>query len=568
MLLIIRLLAFGRPYAAVLLFSLLCRVVNQAGTIAMLVIAGCFADHLLHSGRDALPFEYLVLPLLVIGVIKAVFRYLEQVFGHHTAFSVLKALRDRIYWKLEQQSPGNIGHLSSGDLISRVISDIERVEVFYAHTIVPVLSAVIVSLLLIACDWVWFGGDVAALHLLLLFIAGVLIPWIHYCRLTLDGETVRENFGRMNACLTDIINGTEEIQHWRSMAFFRRRIQEQGEALQAGYARLALHNGMKDGLTDLVIGIGFLGLLLVAWLGYADGQLPLSLLCLYASSFGPVLALTRTFEDLSLTIPCCKRVLALLFDEDTSSEGEKWFSAGDEKSSSCVELLPIPLLDVRNVGFSHNKAVPVIHNGNMRIYAGDYHLLQGESGSGKTTLLRLLAGIWVPEQGEICFNGLPIKEDNREAFWQQITYVPQQSVIFPASLRHNLCLGLEVSDDRIMQVLGMVCLLPALARMEDGLDTLMGLNGVRVSGGEGQRIALARAILRDSPVYFLDEAFSALDRETEHEVRGRIKSFFSHRVVVEISHHPVPSRYLRACQSQVHTWIMDKGELMAGEEQT
>lgn len=549
MLLILQLLKYGQPHVLALTFSLLSRIINQAGTIAMLVIAGRFADQLLTAGTDALFFPHLILPLLAVGVIKAIFRYLEQISGHHAAFAILEDLRRRIYWKLEQKSPGNIGRLSSGDLVSRVVSDIERVEVFYAHTIVPVLSAVLVSILVVIADWLLFDAVLAAGHALLLLLTGLVIPWGHYRWQSRAGVRLRQDFARMNTCLTDVVNGTEEIQNWRSMAFFRSRTYQQGEALQSRYDRLALNNGLKDGMTDMVIGAGFLGLLLMAWLGDGSRALSLSHLCLYAASFGPVLALTRTFEDLVQTIPCCKRVLSLLAQEEQQQEN----------AQDMVLLSDKPLLDIRDARFSHDDQAPVLHGCTMQIKAGEYHLLHGESGSGKTTLLRLLAGIWAPQQGDIRFCGQRLSSGNRDSFWQQVSYVPQQAVIFPASLRHNLCLGLEVSDDRLLQLLDWVCLTPMLNRMESGLDTQMGLNGTRVSGGEGQRIALARAILRDTPVYLLDEAFSALDRETELAVRANLEPFFKDRAVVEISHRPLIDLNRPGVADRFQQWTIHDG---------
>nr|WP_321277665.1 ABC transporter ATP-binding protein [uncultured Vibrio sp.] len=540
-----QLLHLARPHMMPLGLSLVCRVLNQLGTIAILVVAGQYAQHLF-LGQPASIWPQLLWPLLWIGVSKAICRYVEQLSGHNAAFRIQEDLRNQVYWQLEQQAPDNIHDLSTGDLTARVVSDIERIEVFYAHTIVPVLSALVVSLLVTAYGY-WLTGSVAIVLCLLLLVVGGVLPAWHLGRNSNLGQDIRSQFGQLNTLLTDVVSGFNEIQNWSAMAFFQRKVTDQGQALQRLHNTLAVRNGIKDALTDLVIGSGFIALIVMAWW---QGEPPsLTALCLYAGAFGPVLALTRTFEDLPQTFPACRRVLAILEAETEPSTTPSADISAPVGSNSDALL--------RVDGLSHRYSATadwLFEDLSLSLSAGTHLVIQGQSGSGKTSLLRYLAGIYLSEASPLCFKGEAITRLNREAAWLQISYVPQQSVIFPASLRYNLSLGAHYSDEKLMQALRLVCLEPMFFALTDGLDTELGLNGTRLSGGEAQRIALARAWLRDTPVYLLDEAFSALDKQTERVIRQRLSQDWQDKLVVEVAHQP------QGLNPHSERWLMKDGQ--------
>ncbi len=544
------LLKFAQPHLAPLALSLLCRVLNQLGTIAILVIAGLYAQKLF----DASSFEplsehfwrQLILPLLWIGVGKAFCRYIEQLSGHNAAFRIQETLRNRMYWQLESQAPDNIQELSTGDLTAKVVSDIERIEVFYAHTIVPVMSAMIVSLCVTFYGYQIAGGTALVLFGLLL-VVGLVIPSWHLLKSKAIGSKLRRDFGGFNATLTDIVGGISEIQNWHAMPFFQHTVAEQGKQLQTYYHQLAKRNGLKDALTDVVIGLGFLGLVLQIW--WLNGDISLPLLCLYAGAFGPVLALTRTFEDLPQTFPACKRVLSTL---DLISTLDPTNKVNDKQPKAKSQLLTVDKLSHR-----YSEDSPWLFKDLSLQFSPNQHvIIQGESGSGKTSLLRYLAAIYV-SKGALCLNGEEVNKANRSDVWACSCYVPQQTVIFPASLRYNLCLGQSYSDEALQQSLKLVCLDAFFTALKDGFDTELGLNGSRVSGGEAQRIALARAWLRDTAIYFLDEAFSALDKETERTIRSNLQSYWKNKLVVEVAHQP------EGVGSTCQHWQLINGQLLS-----
>lgn len=214
-----QLLNLAKPHLAPLGLSLLCRILNQLGTIAILVVAGQYAQELFLGQQPVSIWPQLLWPLLWIGIGKAICRYIEQLSGHNAAFRIQEDLRNQVYWRLEQQAPDNIHDLSTGDLTARVVSDIERIEVFYAHTIVPVLSALVVSLLVTAYGYWLVGPAAIVLGLLLLVIGGVLPAW-HLNRSAKLGQNIRDQFGLLNTLLTDVVSGFNEIQNWSAMAFF------------------------------------------------------------------------------------------------------------------------------------------------------------------------------------------------------------------------------------------------------------------------------------------------------------------------------------------------------------
>ncbi len=543
-----QLLHLARPHMMPLGLSLVCRILNQLGTIAILVVAGQYAQHLFLDQPVSI-WPQLLWPLLWIGIGKAICRYIEQLSGHNAAFRIQEDLRNQVYWRLEQQAPDNIHDLSTGDLTARVVSDIERIEVFYAHTIVPVLSALVVSLLVTAYGY-WLAGSVAIVLCLLLLVVGGVLPAWHLRRNSKLGQGIRSQFGLLNTVLTDVVSGFNEIQNWSAMAFFQRKVTKQGQALQRLHNALALRNGIKDALTDLSIASGFIAMIALAW--WQGESLSLTALCLYAGAFGPVLALTRTFEDLPQTFPACRRVLAILEAEPSAVLSD---DIREQANSKCNVLLSVEHLSHR---FDATTGW-LFEDLSLALSAGTHLVIQGQSGSGKTSLLRYLAGIYLSDTSPLCFKGEAITRVNREAAWLQISYVPQQSVIFPASLRYNLSLGGHYSNEKLMQALKLVCLDTMYLALVDGLDTELGLNGTRLSGGEAQRVALARAWLRDTPVYLLDEAFSALDKQTERVIRQRLSQDWQDKLVVEVAHQPQGLN--PQCQRQ--RWLMKEGQLTA-----
>jgi ATP-binding cassette subfamily C protein CydC len=541
-----KLLHLAKPHLAPLGLSLVCRILNQLGTIAILVVAGQYAQDLF-VGQPVSIWPQLLWPLLWIGIGKAVCRYVEQLSGHNAAFRIQEDLRNQMYWRLEQQAPDNIHDLSTGDLTARVVSDIERIEVFYAHTIVPVLSALVVSLLVTAYG-VWLVGSTAIVLCLLLLIVGGVLPAWHLRRNGKLGQDIRSQFGQLNTLLTDVVAGFNEIQNWSAMAFFQRKVAKQGQALQRSHNTLAVRNGIKDALTDLCIGSGFIAMIVLAW--WQGNSLSLTALCLYAGAFGPVLALTRTFEDLPQTFPACRRVLAILEAEPSTVPSEV---NGEQAPIHSDALLSVERLSHRYCA----SADWLFEDLSLSLSAGQHLVIQGQSGSGKTSLLRYLSGIYLSEASPLRFKGEAITRLNREASWPNISYVPQQSVIFPASLRYNLSLGGHYSDEKLMQALRLVCLEPMYCALANGLDTELGLNGTRLSGGEAQRIALARAWLRDTPVYLLDEAFSALDKQTERAIRQNLSQDWQDKLVVEVAHQP------QGLNQRCERWLMKEGLLTA-----
>lgn len=540
------LLRLAKPHLAPLTLSLLCRVFNQLGTIAILVVAGHYAQRLFAVHSMAI-WEQLIWPLLLIGVGKAACRYVEQLSGHNAAFRIQEDLRNQVYWQLEAQAPDNIQDLSTGELTARVVSDIERIEVFYAHTIVPVLSALLVSLLVTIYGY-WLVGPAAMVLFGLLLAVGAALPVWHLKRNGLLGQGIRGQFGQLNALLTDVMSGFSEVQNWSAMPFFQRKVTKQGQELQQLHNRLAIRNGTKDALSDVLISSSFLAMLCVAWL--TGEALSLSALCLYAGAFGPVLALTRTFEDLPQTFPACRRVIAML---DVKSSTELCTSNATPSSVNSDVLLSVEQLSHRY----QNAPEKIFEGVSLSLSAGRHLVIQGESGSGKTSLLRYLAAIYLSESAPLRLKGQAITMKNREAAWLQTSYIPQQSVIFPASLRYNLSLGGNYSDEKLMQALRLVCLESMYGALAKGLDTELGINGARLSGGEAQRIALARAWLRNTPIYVLDEAFSALDKNTERVIRHNLAQDWRDKLIIEVAHQP------QGLNPQCERWLMKEGQLTA-----
>jgi len=466
----------------------------------------------------------------LFAITRAVFRYLERYITHRTTFRILAHLRVWFFAAVEPLAPARLSADRSGDLLARIMADIETLENFYVRAVVPPMAALLVTGL--ACVILGlFDIQLALALLLFLLLTGVALP-LTVRRLSREpGEALIAGRAALNAALVDEIQGIgdalllgqAEAIHQRTM-----RLTEELNRVQGQAARL---RGLGNGLAALFTGLAGLTVLWLAVPLVSGGQIEgvyLALLPLTAiAAFEAVQPLSQAWQVLEESRAAARRLFELI---DRPAE---------------VLDPPEPVgppttfgLDVRGLSFRYAPDEPaVLHDLTLSVAPGECVGLAGPNGSGKSTLINLLMRFWEYEQGTIHLGGRELRALSAEETRRLIAVVPQQTHLFNSTMRDNLRLANPEATDaeleaacRIAQIHDFIAGLPA------GYSTLVGENGLLLSGGERQRLAIARAILKNAPVLILDEATAQLDPVTEREVMESLGEFMAGRTTIVIAH--------------------------------
>ncbi len=536
-----RLLRLIRSLWGMMLFSILMRTLNQISGIAILTV-GAWGIGAILLNPESGALRPLILALIVMGMFKGIFRYLEQFSGHYVAFHLLATLRNRLYEKLEPLAPAGLMRTRSGDVIARAIADVDRIEVFYAHTIAPATVAVLVpGLALVTLGW--FNPLFVLALLPFLLGVGVLTPWLSD---RLGGRyslQMRPLAAAVSAHLTDSIQGLREIAAFGYAARRQDEIRAGGARLIKAQGRLARVAGMQNALTDIFIALGVLSVVAVGLWLVGQEQLEIfylpAVLALATTSFGPVLAASNVIHEFNQAMSGAGRLFALM---DHPPVVQDLVSAPPQE--------PIePALHFEGVSFTYPErestyngqplaeAPPTLVDVDLAIPAGATAALVGPSGAGKSTIVNLLLRFWDVDQGQVKVGNYDVRAFPQEDLRRRIAVASQRTHIFNTSIRENLLLGNpQATEKELEKAAQLANIHEFITSLPTGYETVVGEMGVRLSGGQRQRLAIARALLKDAPILVLDEATSNLDTETEREIQTALNRLISGRTTLIIAH--------------------------------
>ncbi len=524
-----RLLGFIGPLKAVMAISVIMRIARQlAATLLIALAAAAVARYVADPGSAAIwsITGWLVLTAAVLGTV----HYIEQFTGHYVAFRLLTMLRNQFYDGIEPQAPAGTVDLRTGDAISRVINDCERIEPFYAHTIAPTISAIAVPAILLS--WLWTIDPVLTWTLLpFLACMALVLPAIVVWLGKRGSEETRTIQGEVNAFLTDSFQG---IRDTVTFGYGERRRQQawaMGERLQEAQDRLTGADSVQRGLTELLIAGAALTM---AWVGIdlvnqgaisALADLPV-ILAVTISSFAAVVGLTNVINDYRTSIVCANRLFELTDQPPV---------VDDLVTTSPAEVSPSVRFEL--VNFSYDKKTPVLDTLDFEVGAGRKIALVGASGAGKSTILSLLLRFWDADSGAIRIGGINIRDFTLHDLRNMIAVVSQRNYIFNTTIRENILVGRpDATQAEVEAAARHAHLAQWIESLPDGYETEVGEMGSKISGGQRQRLAIARALLKDAPILVLDEATSNLDVETEQEVNEAIRAISEGRTVLIIAH--------------------------------
>ena len=551
----LRLLSITRRVLPPLAASIAARIVFLMIGIALFALGG-WAVAGLASGESSWSIALVIVCAIGLSVLKGLTRYLEQFAGHFVAFHSLAMLRNYFYDQLEPQAPAGTDRLDSGDIMNRVTKDIDRVEVFFAHTLAPVTTAIIVPILSV----VWMGSAVswtlAAVLAPFLLIVGAVIPFLGSGSTARAARELREARGAIAAHVTDSVQGVREVLAFGAQERREAEMSAIEKRISAGLGTQGRWIALRRGFNQAAVALGVVTVAMVAGSNVLAGTLTLPqaglALGIAMGSFGPVLAVEEFAADLDQAFASAARVFAIT----------------DRAPAVADPAEPKPLtpgdIEFTDVSFAYPTdeeapaPAPMVLGGvSIHIPAGKRTAIVGASGSGKSTLASLLTRTWDPASGIVTIGGTNVAEASLRDLRATVASAPQRPYLFNDTLRANLLLAApDATEADLERALEAVDLTDWLATEKDGLDTVVGDMGERLSGGQRQRLALARALLRDAPIYVFDEATSQVDPATEARVREGIARVAKGRTIVEIAHR------ISAVRDADQIIVMDAGRVV------
>lgn len=465
--------------------------------------------------------------LALAALMRGILHYGEQACNHYIAFKLLALIRHKVFAALRKLCPAKLDGKDKGNLISIITSDIELLEVFYAHTISPVAIAVIVCAI---TEVIFFRYHVLAGFLALAgyLSVGLIVPLWNSSRGAGKGMEFRTEFGELNSYILDSLRGLDETIQYGQGSVRSAGIDERSDRLDEKQKAMKELEGAQRGMTNVLILLFSFGMLFLSvWLilkgrmEFKDGFLCTILMM---GSFGPVTALSGLSNNLMQTLASGERVLALLEEvpvvEDTRGEESCMF--GDT--------------ECRNLDFSYEEE-QILKDYSIDIPEGSRIGIHGRSGSGKSTLLKLLMRFYDPDSGSIRIRGRELGKVNTSELRNMESYVTQETCLFHDSIANNIGIARPgASRHEIEQAARKASLHEFVISLPKGYDTPVGELGDTLSGGERQRIGIARAFLHDAPLMLLDEPTSNLDSLNEGIVLKSLRESCADKTLVIVSH--------------------------------
>lgn len=462
------------------------------------------------------------------GVLRGALRYLEQYSNHFIAFKLLAALRDKIFKALRALAPAKLEGREKGGIISMITSDIETLEVFYAHTISPICIALIVETLVLL-----YVGFISSFYLSLAalvsyIIIGIILPIISSKLLSDTGVRYRKSFASFNSYYLDSIKGVNDIVLNNAMKVRNKEVNSKSDELLAETKKLKHKSGITEAISYAFVSLSLIGVLILG-LYLSDKNIitiPKMIMGLVAifGSYGPVIALSALPQNLTQTFASGDRVLDLLEEKPVVREIK------DGKNFSFLDL------KVNNLSFKYDE-VSVLNNVNLEVKRGQIVALVGPSGCGKSTLLKLLLRFYETNSGDILYNNISINDINTSSLLDNVTLVSQQTYLFDDTIKENIKIAkYDATDEEIIEVAKKASIHEFIESLPDKYDTKVGQLGDNLSAGEKQRIGLARAFLSNAPLILLDEPTSNVDSINEGIILKSLKDQKENKSIILVSH--------------------------------
>lgn len=465
--------------------------------------------------------------IIVFAVIRGILRYAEQACNHYIAFKLLARIRHKVFASLRRLAPAKLDGNDKGNLISIITSDIELLEVFYAHTISPIAIAIITSVIM--CIFLGLIDPILAVVALVFYLLiGLIVPVLNSRRGRDKGQEFRNSFGDLNTSVLDNLYGLEEIIQYGQQEKRQRYLAEKTESLEKISKKLKNEESVQKIATDWIIllaGVTMLGVSgYLASNGEIEGGMALIATIAMISSFGPTAALSALSNNLNHTLASGNRVLDLLSEQPLVLENVD----GKEECSGDITC------DRVTFGYENKK---VLSNFNEAFTENQIHGILGKSGCGKSTLLKLLMRFYETDQGTISYGKNDVNKIKTTALRKNISYVTQETFLFHDTIENNIKIAKEdATREEVIAAAKKASIHDFILSLPSGYNTKVSELGESLSGGERQRIGIARAFLHESSIILLDEPTSNIDSLNEAIILKSLKKEKEDRTVILVSH--------------------------------
>ncbi|MGO1581278.1 MAG: ABC transporter ATP-binding protein [Peptoniphilaceae bacterium] len=519
-----KLIVLVNPLKIVMIMAI---IFGSIGHIVATLIPAFGIYSLLNYKLGLISIEKIIIVFIVFTLSRSILRYLEQLCNHFVAFRVLEIIRDKIFRALRKLAPAKMEGVDTGKLVSIITSDIELLEVFYAHTISPVLIAFIHSL--VFAILMWKINILYALVLIIFhFTMAIVVPIITSKRGKNIGDIQRQDVSNLNSSIMDTFYGIEESTQFFNGQNRKEEMMSLTKKLNKSSSILSKVYGENQSIANSVIMIGNITILLTAIYLYKNGQvnqmnviLPI---IVFMSSFGPVSALSNLANNLLTTFACGERVIDILEEEP---------EVGKVVDGEDVDF---ENLDINSISFSYENE-EVLKNLNLKVNKGEILGISGKSGCGKSTLLKLLMRFYDVESGSIRKSSVDIKDINTKNLRKKHCYITQSTHLFNESILENLKVANENANlEEIEEACKKASIHDFIVDLPEGYNTKIGNLDTLLSTGEKQRLAVARGFLQDGDLLLLDEPTSNIDSLNEGIVLKSLWEKSKDKTIIIVSH--------------------------------
>lgn len=522
----IRLLTLVKPLMKIMVVAI------TMGTIGFLCaifipILGAFALLNILNLNDSLSLRLIFTLIMMFALLRGILRYAEQAANHHIAFKLLATIRDQVFKALRRLSPAKLETKDKGNLISMITTDIELIEVFYAHTISPVVIAVLVggimSVYLASIHY-----SLGLIALLAYFSVGLFIPLLISKIGYTTGVQYRKNIGDLSTSVLDSLRGLREVTQFSYGLTIDEQLKVKTKKANISLKKIKDLEGLTTALVSSAIISFSLVVLFISINLYYENIINFEGVLIafvsIISSFGPMTALANLSNNLLQTFAAADRILNIL------DEQPKTVDIVDQPVSEFGDI------KLKNVKFGYDDSV-IIENLNMEISQNKVIGIVGKSGSGKSTILRLLMRFWESNKGEILINDKSVNQINTTELRKMQGLLTQDTVLFNRSILDNIKIAnMQATMQEVEEAAKKASIHNFILSLPEGYETVIGEQGSTLSGGERQRLGLARAFIHDAPLLLLDEPTSNLDSLNEGIILKSIDEAKKDKTVVIVSH--------------------------------
>ncbi|HDT6594825.1 TPA: cysteine/glutathione ABC transporter ATP-binding protein/permease CydC [Raoultella ornithinolytica] len=544
-------LALYKRHIWLLTLGVVLAIVTLLASIGLLTLSGWFLSASAVVGVAGIySFNYMLPAAGVRGaaIIRTAGRYFERLVSHDATFRVLQHLRVFTFSKLLPLSPAGLARFRQGELLNRVVADVDTLDHLYLRVISPLIGALVVIVVVTA------GLSILDVTLALtlggiMLVTLLVLPPLFYRAGKPAGESITQMRGQYRQQLTAWLQGQAELMLFSASDRYRKQLEKTEQRWQDAQRRQAELTALSQALMLLIGGVAVVAMLWLTSAGVGGNSQPGALIALFVfcalAAFEALAPVTGAFQHLGQVIASARRITQI-----TGQQPEVTFAAGEGQAFGQVSLT------LNQVTFSYpQQPSPALENISLQVGAGEHIAILGRTGCGKSTLLQLLTRAWDPANGEILLNDQPLTHLNEATLRQAMSVVPQRVHLFSAMLRDNLSLAAPgASDIQLMKALERVGLEKLLE--DSGLNAWLGEGGRQLSGGELRRLAIARALLHDAPLMLLDEPTEGLDATTESQILDLLAEVMREKTVLMVTHR------LRGLARFNRIIVMDNGKII------